>query len=101
MKYYLYIPDAKIDMLDPQVPHPAKEKFARQFGFDLKFLSASRRTETEVEDNRVNRLLPTDVPSRFVQLSVMSFLILFALCSFASAQSSSNVSVSLIFVREH
>ena len=36
MKYYLYIPDAKIDMLDPQVPHPAKEKFARQFGFDLK-----------------------------------------------------------------
>lgn len=56
MKYYLYISDAKIDMLYPQVPHQLKDKVATQFGFDLKVLSASRRSETEREENRITRL---------------------------------------------
>jgi hypothetical protein len=56
MKYYLYISDAKIDMLYPQVPHPSKNKIATKFGFDLKFLSASRSSETEQEENRITRL---------------------------------------------
>jgi len=56
MKYYLYISDAKVDMLYPQVPHQLKKKIATQFGFDVKILSASRRSETEPEENRITRL---------------------------------------------
>ena len=56
MKYYIYISDAKVDMLFPQVPHDIKKKVALEFKMDLKLLSASRRTETESEDNRIARL---------------------------------------------
>jgi hypothetical protein len=53
MKYYIYISDAKVDMLFPQVPHDIKKKVALEFKMDLKLLSASRRTETESENNRI------------------------------------------------
>jgi hypothetical protein len=56
MKYYIYISDAKVDMLFPQVPHEIKKKVATEFKMDLKLLSASRKTETESEDNRIARL---------------------------------------------
>jgi hypothetical protein len=56
MKYYIYISDAKVDMLFPQVPHDIKKKVALEFKMDLKLLSASRKTKTETEDNRVARL---------------------------------------------
>ena len=56
MKYYIYISDAKVDMLFPQVPHDIKKKVALEFKMDLKLLSASRKTETETEDNRIARL---------------------------------------------
>jgi hypothetical protein len=56
MKYYIYISDAKVDMLFPQVPHDIKKKVATEWKMDLKLLSASRRVETEAEDNRIARL---------------------------------------------
>jgi hypothetical protein len=56
MKFYLYISDAKIDMLLPQVPHEAKKKIATEFGFDLKIFKASRKSEEEIDDNRISRL---------------------------------------------
>lgn len=56
MKYYLYISDAKVDMLLPQIPHEAKTRIATEFKFDLKLLGASRKTETESDDNRFTRL---------------------------------------------
>jgi hypothetical protein len=56
MKYYIYISDAKVDMLFPQVPHDIKKKIATEWKMDLKLLSASRRVETEGEDNRIARL---------------------------------------------
>jgi hypothetical protein len=56
MKYYIYISDAKVDMLFPQVPHEIKKKVATEWKMDLKLLSASRRVETEREDNRIARL---------------------------------------------
>jgi hypothetical protein len=56
MKYYVYISDAKVDMLFPQVPHDIKKKVATEWKMDLKLLSASRRVETEGEDNRIARL---------------------------------------------
>jgi hypothetical protein len=56
MKYYLYISDAKVDMLFPQVPHDIKSKVAHEYKFDVKLFSASRKTETESEENRIARL---------------------------------------------
>jgi len=56
MKYYVYISDAKVDMLLAQIPHDTKQRLATEFRFDLKLLSASRKTETEPEDNRFTRL---------------------------------------------
>jgi hypothetical protein len=56
VKYYIYISDAKVDMLFPQVPHDIKKKVATEWKMDLKLLSASRRVETEGEGNRIARL---------------------------------------------
>ena len=43
-------------MLFPQVPHDVKQKVATEWKMDLKLLSASRKVETEGEDNRIARL---------------------------------------------
>jgi hypothetical protein len=48
MKYYVYISDAKIDMLLPQVPHEVKKKMASEFGFDFKLLKGSKRQKLKV-----------------------------------------------------
>ena len=56
MKFYIYISDSKVDMLLSQIPHEQKRKIATEFKFDLKVLSASRKSEVETEDNRVARL---------------------------------------------
>lgn len=56
MKYYLYISDAKVDMLLPQIPHDVKRKVATELGFDLKILKVSRTSETESDESRISRL---------------------------------------------
>jgi hypothetical protein len=56
MKYYLYVSDAKVDMLFPQVPHEVKKKVATEWKLDLKVLGMSRRTEVDTEDTRFARL---------------------------------------------
>jgi len=56
MKYYIYISDAKIEMLLPQVPHTVKKKIATEFGIDLKLLSAKRKSEVETEESRISKL---------------------------------------------
>ena len=56
MKYYLYISDAKVDMLLPQVPHKAKKKTSTELGFDLKVLSAKYKSEAETDFDRISRL---------------------------------------------
>ncbi len=56
MKYYVYISDAKVDMLLPQITQEQKKKLATEFKIDLKILSASRKTETEMDDNRITKL---------------------------------------------
>src|SRR5713226_1064025 len=56
MKYYIYVSDAKIDMLFPQVPHDIKKRVAVEWRIDVKVLGASRRSESESEDNRIARL---------------------------------------------
>ena len=56
MKYDVYISDAKVNMLFPQVPHDIKRKVSTKFGFDFKVVSASRQTEAETDENRISRL---------------------------------------------
>jgi hypothetical protein len=56
MKYYIYISDAKVDMLFPQVPHEVKARVASEFGIDLKIFVAKRKSESETEENRISRL---------------------------------------------
>jgi hypothetical protein len=48
MKYYIYISDAKVDIVLPQVPHATGKKVATEFGIDLKVLKATRTTEEEL-----------------------------------------------------
>ncbi len=56
MKYYLYISDTKLEMLYPQIPHNETRKTSLEFGFDLKFVKASRKTEKETDANRFTKL---------------------------------------------
>jgi len=43
MKFYLYVSDAKVDMLFSQVPHELKKKVATEWKIDLKLLDLLRR----------------------------------------------------------
>lgn len=56
MKYYVYISDAKVDMLISQIPHEAKKKIASELGIDVKIFRATRKVESEPEDDRISRL---------------------------------------------
>jgi hypothetical protein len=56
MKYYIYISDAKLDMLYPQVPHASKKKVSTDFKVDLKLIGGSRKSEQETEENRMTKL---------------------------------------------
>jgi hypothetical protein len=55
-KYYIYVSDAKVDMLLPQVSNDIKKKVANEFKLNLKVLEVSRRSETESNENRFARL---------------------------------------------
>jgi hypothetical protein len=56
MRYYLYISDAKVDMLLPQVPGATQQKISAKFGFDIKLFSGSLASERNTLDNRIARL---------------------------------------------
>lgn len=43
-------------MLIPQIPYDYKKKIATEFKLDLKLLSASRKVESDTEDNKITRL---------------------------------------------
>ena len=53
LKYYLYISDAKVDMLLPQVPLDIKKRIATKFNLDLKSLTSS---EVHSPADRIARL---------------------------------------------
>jgi len=49
MKFYIYISDAKVDMLYSQIPQKLKSKLAAELKIDLKVLSASVKQEKSQE----------------------------------------------------
>lgn len=60
LRYYLYISNAKVDMLLPQVPGAMQQKVSTKFGFDIKVLSGSLSAERATLDNRVSRLVAVE-----------------------------------------
>ncbi len=56
MKYYVYISDAKVNMLLSQIPHDVKHKIAQELGIDIKIFKAMRKVESEYEEDRVSKL---------------------------------------------
>jgi hypothetical protein len=56
LQYYVYISDAKIDMLLPQIPGPRRRRITREIGVNWKILSAKQTAEYDTEQHRVHRL---------------------------------------------
>ena len=52
----MYISDAKVDMLLPQISNDTKKRISTEFGFDLKILSAKRTLEFSANEDRIARL---------------------------------------------
>jgi hypothetical protein len=55
-KYYLYISDAKIDMLLSQIDPGPLRKLATELGIDLKLISVKRVSEPSASDRRTAQL---------------------------------------------
>ncbi|HYX71317.1 MAG TPA: SAVMC3_10250 family protein [Nitrososphaera sp.] len=64
MKYYIYISDAKVNMLLPQISSEAKKNISTELKFDLKILSLTRKSETDPISERIKRL---EIVSSFIQ----------------------------------
>jgi hypothetical protein len=55
MKYYIYVSDAKVDMLYAQIPSRLRDKIATELKIDLKFISATFK-EPEAEYTQYSKL---------------------------------------------
>jgi len=64
MKYYIYISDAKIDMLYPQIPHDQKTSFAKELKIDLKLISASIKEEKEFKETKYSK---AELVTKYIQ----------------------------------
>jgi hypothetical protein len=53
LRYFLYISDAKVDVLLPQVPGVIQQRVSAKLGFDIKILSGSIAHERVTHDSRV------------------------------------------------
>ncbi len=58
MKYFLFVSDAKVDMLLPQIPQESKSKLAAEIGVNVGVLSAKLKSEqdTGVKPDSISRL---------------------------------------------
>jgi hypothetical protein len=56
MEYFLYISDAKVDMLISQIGDGEAKKISSEIGIDLKLFSAKKKTEYTSNSDRIARL---------------------------------------------
>jgi hypothetical protein len=58
MKYFVFVSDAKVDMLLPQIPRQLKSKLAAEIGVNIGVLAASLKSERDVGEkaDRISRL---------------------------------------------
>lgn len=54
LRFYVYVSDAKVDMLLAQIPHGLMKRFAAELTIDLKLLRLSV-TSREAPDRRFDR----------------------------------------------
>jgi Family of unknown function (DUF7019) len=66
-KYYVYVSDIKVDMIYSQISHSKKKKIIKEIKSDLKLFGGILKTETEVEDNRFNKL---ETVANFIRESI-------------------------------
>src|SRR5919202_560301 len=55
-KYYLYVSDAKVDMMLSQIDPSFRRKRTVEWSLNFKLFGARRGTESEIGDNRFARL---------------------------------------------
>jgi hypothetical protein len=60
MKYYLYISDAKVDTLLPQIPLEVKQKISAEIGVSIGVLTARIQSERATNEDRVSRLVAVE-----------------------------------------
>lgn len=56
VRYYVYISDAKVDMILPQIAESFQKKITRNVGIDWKIISAKQTTELTPIEHRTHRL---------------------------------------------
>src|SRR5260370_26132949 len=58
MKYFVFVSDAQVDMLLPQIPQKLKSKMAAEMGVHIGVLTASLKSERDVDEkaDRISRL---------------------------------------------
>ncbi len=58
MKYFVFVSDAKVDMLLPQIPRELKSKLAAEIGVNIGVLTASLKSERDIGEkaDRISRL---------------------------------------------
>src|SRR4051794_34822239 len=55
MRYYVYVSDAKLDMLAPQIPAKIRNSIAAELKLDLKLLSLTMKSK-DSEETRYSKL---------------------------------------------
>jgi hypothetical protein len=58
MKYFVFVSDAKVDMLLPQIPQKLKSKLTAEIGVNIGVLTAGLKSERDVGEkpDRISRL---------------------------------------------
>jgi len=67
MKYYLYISDAKIDMLYPQIPKPILKRIASSLSIDLKLLGAEIYIGAKSNSSDETRYTKVGIVSEYIE----------------------------------
>jgi hypothetical protein len=57
MKYYIYVSDAKVDMLLPQIPATQRKRIAAELKVNISILSGTVSIAQPALDNRISRLM--------------------------------------------
>lgn len=67
MKYYIYISDAKVDMLYPHIPQPILKKIASSLSIDLKLLGAEINIGAKGNSSDETRYSKVQIVSEYIE----------------------------------
>jgi len=67
MKYYIYISDAKVDMLYPQIPKPILKRIASSLNIDLKLFGAELNIGAKSNSSDETRYAKVKLVSEYIE----------------------------------